>query len=259
MNSRQGIRPKPEEEELNLKRRELSEHERELVERELQLIGMKGELAAFEQVYVQKVGAKYVELDEINAQIAELRAGRDPNNSGAKSAANAARTRADESYASAAGQANKQISRVLPNSSLKSLYREVARRIHPDLAVDETDRTKRQMLMAEANRAYQNGDEDRLRAILDEYNNSPESVLGDDSVADLIRVIRKIAQVKRRLIEIDLETNNLKSSDLYVLKKRIDEGTRQGRDLLKEMATALNLQIEERRTLLRQISRDEGK
>jgi hypothetical protein len=47
--------------------------------------------------------------------------------------------------------------------------------------------------MAEANRAYEEGDEERLRVILQEWEGSPESVKGDGPGAELVRVIRKIA------------------------------------------------------------------
>ncbi len=122
----------------------------------------------------------------------------------------------------------------------------MARRIHPDLAVDETDRIKRQRLMAEANRAYENGDEGRLRAILEEYESSPEAVFGEGTAVELVRVIRKIAQVKRRLTEIEAEQRKAMMSDLFELKKKVDEGTKQGRDVLNEMASAIQSQIAKR-------------
>jgi len=49
-----------------------------------------------------------------------------------------------------------------PSENLKKLYREVAKRVHPDLATEESERQRRHELMAEANRAYAEGDEARL-------------------------------------------------------------------------------------------------
>jgi hypothetical protein len=62
MITRSNLRPKPEEEELQQKREELGELEKQLIERELQLVSLRRELAAFERLYVQKVGARYSEL-----------------------------------------------------------------------------------------------------------------------------------------------------------------------------------------------------
>src|SRR5215467_11180724 len=246
-----GLKPKPEEEELRLKRRELQDLEDQLVERELQLISLRRDLDAFERLYTEKVGILYVELDELEAQIAQLIAERDPNNVEAQNVAKEARARVEESQASVAEIVLKDVSRFSPSSSLKSLYREVARRIHPDLAVDDADRARRQRLMAEANRAYENGDENCLRAILEEYESSPESVIGEGTGADLIRVIRKIAQVRRRLATIEIETNKITSSELFELKKKVDEGTSQGRDILNEMLCSVNSRISQRREVLK--------
>lgn len=253
------IRPKPEEEELQQKRVELEELGKQLIERELQLLGLRRELAAFERLYAQKVGSRYAELDEVEAEIAEVLARRAPADVEARNAARDARARAEGSRTSVAGIMVREGARSSAPSSLKSLYREVAKRIHPDLALDETDRALRQRLMGEANRAYENSDEARLRAILEEYESSPETVFGDGTGAELVRVIRKIAQVKRRIAEIETETKGLRESELSELKTRVDEGTRQGRDLLNEMSAAVNSRIDERRAALRKVSESGGK
>src|SRR5580700_8616334 len=128
MTTHSGFRPKPEEEELHLKRRELEEIEKQLIERELQLVSLRGELADFERVYIKNVGIRYAELDEIDAQIAEFLAACSPGDVAAQTEAHGARSRADESHANAAELAVKDTKRFSSSSSLKSLYREVARR-----------------------------------------------------------------------------------------------------------------------------------
>jgi hypothetical protein len=112
--------------------------------------------------------------------------------------------------------------------------------------------------MAQANQAYENGDEAKLRAILEEYETSPETVFGEGTAVDLVRVIRKIAQVRRRLAEIDIEMEQIKASELFELKRKVDEGTKQGRDVLNEMASAIQAQIAVRETELRR-AREHGK
>ena len=237
------FRPKPEEEELKTKRLELQALETQLVERELHLAGLRGELAIFENLYLKIVGVRYSELDEINAQISELLARRAPDNDEAQNAAQDARVRAQESRASVTGLALSDRVEFSPSQTLKSLYREVAKRMHPDLATEEADRANRQRLMAEANRAYEDGDEAHLRAILEEYESSPEAVQGEGVGAELIRVIRKIAQVGRRLREIDEELENIAKSEVARLKSQADEANKKGRDLLNEMAATVGAQI----------------
>jgi DnaJ-domain-containing protein 1 len=255
VSSKINLRPRPEEDELRLKRLELEDIEKELVEKELQLTGLRAELAAFERLYLKTVGALYAELDEIEARIAELNARRNPSNADAQETARQARRKATESQ-SAVGEIAPYVANGFSASpELKRLYREVARRIHPDLAIDEADRTRRQRFMAEANQAYERGDEARLRAILEEYESSPETVQGEGIAQDLVRTIRKIAQARRRLREIGEEMERVLGSELAQLKSRADEAIKQGRDLLEEMAESLRDEISRARRQLSDLGR----
>ena len=126
---------------------------------------------------------------------------------------------------------------------MKRLYREVAKRVHPDLTSDRNDRAKRQQLMAEANQAYERGDETRLAKILTAYEHSPEAVEGEGAGAELVRVIRRVSQARGRLAEIEAEMQGLLRSDLYQLKSRVDEAEKSGRDVLKGMIEKVDEQI----------------
>lgn len=119
----------------------------------------------------------------------------------------------------------------------------MAKLIHPDLATNDVDRARRQKLMTEANRAYEEGDEAKLQAILTEWETSPESAEGEGVGPELIRVIRKISQIQRRFVEIEAEMQQLKTSDLYQLWSRTEEAKNQGRDLFKEMASQIEQDI----------------
>ena len=54
-------------------------------------------------------------------------------------------------------------------------------------------------------------------------------------VPELVRVIRKIAQVYNRIYEIKIEIANLKKSELHELKTRAENAEIEGRDLLAEL------------------------
>jgi hypothetical protein len=58
---------------------------------------LRGELVAFEKLYIKTVGALYAELDEIEAQIAELIAHQTPENEKTRAAADQARRKAEDS------------------------------------------------------------------------------------------------------------------------------------------------------------------
>ena len=242
MNDEIALLTSREEEELARKREELALLKARLAERELLLTNLKAELSAFEGQYLREVGTLYAELDEWNARITEKIAEQEDTEE-SRSAASRARTQAKESESAVHGQAaNSQPFN--PSAELKSLYREVAKRVHPDLATDEADRQKREHLMAEANAAYQKGDADTLRRILEEYESSPELVGGAGIVAALIRVNRQIQQLEKRLVQIELEIAALSDSDLAKLRAKVDAEKAEGRDLFAEMAEDVKKRID---------------
>src|SRR5262249_52872827 len=133
--------------------------------------------------------------------------------------------------------------RSAPSADLKKIFRNLARTIHPDLAVDEPARWRRHSLMAEANRAYAERDEDRLRLILHAWERSPESVLGDDPGADEERIRRRIAAIEDRLLDIDRELEDLRTSAIGQLKRKIDDARAKGWDLLAEMIREVKREV----------------
>jgi len=237
------VRLKPEEQELARKHEEQAALQVELADRELRLANLLAELAAFERRYLHFVASRYAELDEWKARSAEQFAHQRPESERAQQAAAEARARATETQ-SAAGEDSSSEPRVFHASpEMKRLYREVARRVHPDLTSDREDRIKREQLMAEANLAYERGDEAKLEKILTVYESSPESVAGEGPGAELVRAIRRVSQVRSRLVEIEAELQDLLGSDLYQLKARVDEAQQCGRDLIKEMVSRVEEQI----------------
>jgi hypothetical protein len=107
--------------------------------------------------------------------------------------------------------------------------------------------------MAEANSAYQHGDEERLRAILRDWDSSPEALKGDDIATQLVRAIRRIAQLRNRLHAIAHELARLEQSELYQLRAKVADARAAGQNLLAEMAQRIDAQIDERRERLRRM------
>lgn len=253
-------RDTPEERELAQKREELSSLQVLLAQRELDLTTLQAELHAFERRYFRVVGVRYAELDEVEAQIADLLSRSSPQDQDMRQRAAEARGRANESaheskmVQETAGHAEK----FKPSDALKKLYRDVAKSIHPDLATDDDDRVRRQRFMAEANQAYEEGDEVRLRELLREWESSPDAIKGDGVAAELIRVIRKIAQVQERMRIIEVTIDDLQSSDLYRLKSEVESAETEERDLLAEMSSRLDKQIADARKRLAGFAREQS-
>lgn len=244
----------PEESELELKQSDLAGLEGVLPTQELELVTLQAQLHSFQNLYFRIVGIKYAELDELNAQIAERLAKLKPEDKKAQKHAREARKQAEDSAQTAEEiRKTKPVKDFESSDRIKRLYRRLALLVHPDRTTDPKEKERRHHIMAEINRAYEEGDEERLLKILEEWESSPDSVKGEGAGAELVRVIRKIAQVKRRLSEIEKEIGKLKQTELYQLKIKVEEAKTARRDLLKEMAGQIDNQVTEARHQLNRI------
>jgi hypothetical protein len=235
----------PEEIELLRKREELASVRAELAERELELADLRAHLRSFEGRYLREVGVLYAELDEWDARIAELEASLN-SNSATKQQATEARDRASQSHDATHGEAS-WATDFHASADLKSLFRELAKQIHPDFSNDDTDRRRRHELMAKANEAYSRGDSETLRSILDDYNDLSEAVLGEGIGAQLIRAIRQLHEARKNIVNIEQKVAELRSSEIAEFKQDADTAELAGRDLLAELAQDVVGQISQKK------------
>ena len=129
------------------------------------------------------------------------------------------------------------------SDAVRTLFRDVAKAIHPDLASDEATRDRRHTLMIEANRAYALGDEEQLRFILQAWERSPEAVLGNDPEAMRLRLARRIAQIEEQLAMLADDLTALNGSPLGKLKAMVDDAAARGKDLVRDMIGRLKRDI----------------
>ncbi len=249
----------PEEKELQEKERELSQLESILSQKELDLATLAGELSAFNIRYLRIVGAKFAELDRINYQIAEFLANLKPENKQAQEKAQTAKAQADESFSAAdLGDDEINTEKFKPTQNLKDLYRNLAKLVHPDLSDDEDERKRRNGIMAEVNKAYSEGNLEKLQEILENWQSSPEQIKGENIGAKLVRTIRMISRVKSRLAAIENEKSQLLESNTQQLMQRFNDAKDAGRDLLEQMAQDLDRQIEEAKAKLERLRKENG-
>ncbi len=237
----------PDMRELSVKRAELDSLEVELAQSELELATLRGKLLAFERHYLRIVGVRQAELDEIEAQVWELLVKLRPEDSEAGEQAKQTRTQAQESSKTTQSMRDMPEERGLfePSMDLKQTYREIAKLIHPDLATDEQERALRTVLMAEANLAYQNGDEAYLRNIMLRWKNDPNYHRRQDAGIQLAHIICRITQVNERMADICRELAELKTSEFHQLMLQVEEAAHSGIDLLAAMAGQLDRQVAE--------------
>lgn len=225
----------PEEIELNKKQRILDRLKDRLADREEEMADLRGELEQFEARYKMEVGRLYADLDEIEAQIAEEEFKLVPDDEEIKKRAEELRRRAEESAAN--NEAAEGCSfKWNPTPEARKAYHNLARIIHPDLALDPDEKEKRHGLMARLNEAYSAGDQNQLNKLVEDFKNSPDVVRGDSIGDDLVRAIRQIAQIGARLRELREEKLKAELSELFVLRQKVQAEMTEGRDMLKHMA-----------------------
>lgn len=252
---------------LDFRRAELAVLKQRLAEREAELESYEAELSDFEIRYRRALGHRYAVLDDLADQIEQFKRdasggagaaggpegdGRSPDGLG-----DADRDDQDgpgQNWAWAWGEREPEqgLHRMVPVEA-KRLFRLLARQIHPDLARDPGERERRTNLMVAANKAYEQGDVETLRHLLEEWDQSPDSVAGSSPAAELERIIRHVLRVEARLDRLDKRFSDLESSAMGWLRRRVDKAAGEGWDLLSHMVKELDRQIAEARVELERI------
>ena len=226
--------PAPEEIELNKKRAVRDWLAERLAAREEEMADLRAELERFEAQYTIEVGLLYARQDEIDAEIAEEESKLVPDDVEIQKRAEELRRRAEESAARAAAAENTE--KPEPTIEARKAYHNLARAIHPDLALDAAEKEKRHGLMAQLNAAYSAGDQNTLNRMAEEIRVSPDLIVGDTVGDQLVRLIRQISQLNRRLKELKNERREAESSELFDLSRKVRAEANEGRDLLRQMA-----------------------
>lgn len=240
-------KPTPEEAELTFKEELLKKKKDSLTELELTLSTLNGDLRSFEIEYYTKVGTKYASIDNLQATLDKILLSKTPASKIFQKKAQESQAKADKSYSNQEEFSNKQKDnpkKFEPTPELKSLYRELAKLLHPDLVLDIDEKAKRHKLMQEINEAYQTNDIEKLIQIYEKEKNNPDNIKGEDIGSSLVRVIRKISQIESRISQIENELKETCKSDLYKLFTTIQNEKLKGIDLLDQMRKDLDSQIQ---------------
>ena len=197
-----------------------------LAELEVEHATLRAELAAFESDYLRRVGVVLVQVQELEARVLAIVAAR----SGAVD---------DRAAAAAAEQRFRETTTALrsvpapagppPDDDLKSLFRDAAKRMHPDLVRDEAGRPHAEAFMKRLNDAYRGGDAEAIRDLLRQWESSPYAgpPAGDPDAATRALQVA-VDEAQRRLQEA-------RDSDLARLMEQSLALTVSGRDLLGEL------------------------
>ena len=224
----------------------------QLVEAEEQLAEWLAAIAAFEFKLRAQIGRLTQRLDKLDAEIKEYRRQLSRLNDDWEAAAEEIDFRSMGRDDTAASEHNgfPEEPPAAPSSlnederkAIKQLFRQLARRFHPDMAVDAADREYRTQMMAAINAAYAAGDLEKLQQLALEPDAADlvEYAQTDQQLAEALA--REIERCRRRLAEIRQELAHLEQHQSTRLLRRAQQAEAEGRDLLAEMVRRLEEQI----------------
>jgi len=217
-------RPTPEEAELQLRHAEVIELRAQLATQEAALAQLRSQLHHFEARYIRQVGVLYIQLDDWNDRIAELN---NPTLTPASST---------EAHLTTTSTNNQE-----PTTyNLKALFREVAKRIHPDFALDADDERRRTHLMAQANDALLRSDAELLRRMVHTHDLPHDTAT---TAAKLDRTRALIHELRSDLAKLNTELDALTQSEMADLRRRTLAAAETGQDLLAELAAQVKGRI----------------
>jgi len=242
-----------EEQELELARLEAEQAqlEEQVALFELERETTKTDVARFQRRYYDTVGRLLVELDNLLADISKQAAAANPDDIEAQNEARAAQDRARQS-AEEAGLIEAQPEPPAEISpECKKAYRKAAMLMHPDRATSEAERARRTQMMAQVNLAYERGDQAALEKLIIEFGEDPEAITGVDRESRMLKSTRRIAQLRRRVAEIEQELDGLREAEIFQLMTAVVEAEAVGDNPLGELAAKLLQELSKRRIVLR--------
>ena len=214
-----------------------------LEERSAELAALQEEFRDFKARYARTVGARLAELAEVEAEIRR---------------AEARLAGLEEDDETAGGEGRPDFHDAAPSAApakgaLRKLFWSVARMFHPDHAADEQEARRRHRIMAEASRAYRDGDVESLSTLLDDeqlqsYCASPARE--EDPADRAARLLR----LREELITVEFGLKRLKQDRLYHLMLDAAREARHGRDALAQTADSIARKIVKARNRLAHLS-----
>ncbi|MGY3337387.1 hypothetical protein ACVW0K_003486 [Streptomyces filamentosus] len=234
--------------------------EQALIEFEIAVETFRVEVENFSRLHHQKLGPMYARLDELDASIAEARAARsgDPEDLRLAREARAAVLPlpgvealfddwidsdglSPEAAAMLTERPVRPPQRVRPSEEVRRLYRELARKAHPDLAREEDERKRREEFITRVNAAYARGDEGLLRELAAEWEAGP--VPAEERLSESEELYARLEWLAQRKDMLSVLARELEDSAIGSMLRLSPEDPDR---LLEEIAEQLRGQVTER-------------
>jgi len=214
-----------------------------LDERRAELASLQESLREFKERYARTVGGLLAELAEVEREIqrAELRLAGLEEDEGVGGEGDAADFYEPTPRAPSGG------------TGLRNLFWSVARMFHPDHAADEEEARRRHSIMAEASRAYRDGDAESLSTLLgdEQLQSYCASASREGEPQD---TEARILNLREELVTVEFGIKRVRQDRLYRLMLEAGTEAREGRDALAQMAASVARKITKARNRLAHLS-----
>ena len=239
--------------ELRSREAELASLEAELLEAQAVHIALERELGEFNRRQLDLVSKRYSRLDELEAKLAAARAEHEPTSRSkirSPQPDNKSRATREEFIA----QALAPTPPPPPDDGLRALYKKLVKRLHPDHALDEADRSQRDHWMRQLTKAWAERDYETLRQIVTHTHDLSEHPASSGSTArQLVAVLRGIADQRGALRETVTRIEKLHASPLGLMRDAALFARAQGHDMLAGLVADLDSQIAAKQRELRRL------
>jgi hypothetical protein len=204
---------------------------------------LRSELAAFQSDYLRLVGVVDLQVQELEAKILAIVAVRTGAVEDA-AAADAAERRFRET--TTAMSAIPAPAGPPPDDDLKTLFRDAAKRMHPDLVADDSGRGHAEAFMKRLNQAYKAGDAEGIGNLVRQWETSPYASARPIAGGTAPALVAAVTQAEARLAEA-------RDSDLARLMEQAFQASMSGRDLLVELRQDAELALGQARARMAEL------
>ncbi|WP_354641603.1 rhodanese-like domain-containing protein [Kitasatospora camelliae] len=217
---------------------------------------LRVEIDNFALVHHQLLGPLYAGLDELDALIAEALAARTGRPEDVLRAIEARERAGEPADPDEVPPVEPEAPRkVRPDRESQRLYRDLARRAHPDLTTDPAEQERRSVFISRVNEAYAAGDGAALEQLAEEWSTAPETAPAPGSPEREAWLHQRLEFLTARIGRLAAEQVRLERTpmgELLLLAPQEPER------LLEELAEQLLARASERRAELERLLADTG-